>query len=128
MMAKDGATMPAPVSPGQKRPVQHWRIAEPHRSFIVFNDDGDMTMEPITADDLLAVNALSTEAVKFWASCAWSSLCEWYFVIGADGIVLANLPGRGLYCRKKSAMFIDEFLNDFPILRAKAKETTDAKS
>lgn len=87
----------------------HWFVAEPgDRSFVVFHDDGGMSMEPVTAEDLSPVRL---EGGAFYASAAWSSDCQWYFVVMPDGIALLSVAtGSGWYCKKKSAMFIDLFL------------------
>lgn len=84
----------------------HWMVLESSRPFIVFNDDGTLTMESVTIDDLEPVHVDD----NFGASCAWSSNVDFYFVIEPYGIVLLNQDGDGWLCRKRSAMFFKMFV------------------
>lgn len=77
------------------------------RDFIFFND-GDLTMEPIASDDLQAVKVDS----KLLASFAWSSNINFYFILLDGGLMCVHAPtGTGLLCRKKSAKFIEAFID-----------------
>ena len=75
--------------------------------FVVFND-GELSMEEIDTTDLTPCSA---KAGSSFASAAWSCNCSWYFVITDDGIALLNVyTNKGFFCRKKSAKFIELFL------------------
>ena len=73
-------------------------------------------MEPVTDDDITTVLApIDDERFTFWASCAWSSGCDWYFISLSNGIALFNtFSGHGWLCRKRSWMFFDAFLKAPP--------------
>ena len=86
-----------------------WFVAEFDRSFVIFGDDGQLSMEPVNAADLKPIEVARKSSS--YASAAWSSGCNWYFVVMAKGIALLNLDGCGFYCEKRSAMFFDMFLN-----------------
>lgn len=74
----------------------------------MFND-GDLSMDPVTAADLEPVAIAPGSPC---ASAAWSANCNWYFIIGNDLMLLLNVhTNRGFLCRKKSAMFIEMFMN-----------------
>jgi hypothetical protein len=83
----------------------HTMIIDTPHNFPIFNDQpiGD---DPFTAEDLEAVSV----APGFCASATWSSDCEWYFVIGDDSILLANISGRGVRCRVRTSKFFEWFL------------------
>lgn len=75
--------------------------------FIVFNDDDDLPLDPVTLHDLEVVHVHPSAAVQWCRSCAWSSNVDWFFVIEADHILLLNVwSDRGARCRKRSAAFI----------------------
>src|SRR5208282_1850111 len=93
-----------------RRPRRDTHFAEGRKSFIVFNDQ-ELTMESITDGDLRPVTA-SDHCAAHLANEAWSSDCEWYFIVLPDGIALVNVYTRtGIFCGKKSAVFIREFLD-----------------
>lgn len=78
------------------------------RDFVVFNDQ-ELTEEVISEDDLEEMEIASGSE---FASAAWSCGCSWYFIITDDAILLFNVySNRGFQCRKKSAAFIEAFLN-----------------
>lgn len=78
--------------------------------FPVFNDR-ELSMEPIQAGDVAPFERSESEGMKFAASAAWSSDCEWYFVILPEGIVLLNVNDRrGLLCKRHTAKFIEACL------------------
>lgn len=80
-----------------------------YRSFAVVND-GPLDFEPITPEDL-ALATIDSELP--YASWAWSSGLNWYFVIGRNWIALFNInSATGVICRKKSAEMIRLFLDD----------------
>jgi hypothetical protein len=83
-------------------------ILDVSHSFVVFGDDGTLSTEPVDGADLVPIKA--TEAAAYYASCTWSSDCEWYFVVVTDGIALLNIDGTGYFCRKRSAEFIRLFV------------------
>ena|ERR1035441_5110347 len=85
-------------------------FAEGRKSFIVFNDQ-ELTMEPIVHGDLILV-AASYHCAAHLANEAWSSNCEWYFIVLPDGIALVNVYTlQGIFSSKKSAAFIQLFLD-----------------
>jgi len=88
--------------------MEHYFVLDLARPFIVFNDDGTLTMEPVTGDDLEPIKLCEG---SFGASCAWSSGCQFYFIITDAGIAMLDLNGDGFFCKKRSAMFFDLFLN-----------------
>ena len=77
------------------------------QNFVVFND-GPLSLEPISDADIKLIE------VKPGSKCeskAWSCNAVWYFVIRRDDIILVNVHTRkGYLCRKKSAKFIEAFL------------------
>lgn len=79
------------------------------RCFIVFNDTPDLTMEQICDSDIREVRWAAGS--NRFADCAWSSDCSWYFIIVEAGIFLFHLDGTGRFCRKRSAKFIEAFLD-----------------
>lgn len=87
--------------------AEHYIVLELARPFIVFNDDGTLTMDSVSADDLVPIKL---DHGHFYASCAWSSDCKFYFVIMDEGIALLDLNGDGWLCRKRSAMFFKLFV------------------
>lgn len=101
---------------GQSLTVEHVMVLEINRPFIVFNDDGTLTMEPVSVEELEPIEASD----NFGASCAWSANCRFYFVVLPIGIVLLDLEGRGWLCRKRSAMFFDLFVNS-PLGKKRAR-------
>lgn len=75
--------------------------------FIVFNDDPDLPDDAISPEDLTPV--IVPPGGPF-ASMAWSSDCEWYFVVLPDSILLLHVDGDGFRCSKRSAGFIRMFV------------------
>lgn len=75
--------------------------------FIVFNDDPDLPNDPICPEDLTAITVAPGGP---FASMAWSSDCEWYFVVLPDCILLLHVDGDGFRCSKRSAGFIRMFV------------------
>jgi hypothetical protein len=79
------------------------------RECAVFGDDGTLTLEPVTASDLVQI-AVTVPPSR--ASVVWSSGLEWYFEITVEGIALLNIfRTSGWLCRKRSARFIEMFLD-----------------
>lgn len=77
------------------------------RSFIVFND-GDLSLEPVTDGDLVEVSVHNNAAMK---NSAWSCAVDWFFVVLDSGILLMSVHSdNAILCRKKSAMFIEMFM------------------
>lgn len=77
------------------------------KDFVVFND-GELTMEPITAEDLTFITVPKGSRS---ASEAWSCAIDWYFIVTPTGIILCNVHREeGVFCRKRSAKFIEMFL------------------
>lgn len=78
-----------------------------HENFVVFNDQ-PLSFEPISDGDIKDVE------VKPGSKCeskAWSCNAVWYFVIRHNDIICVNVHTRkGLLCRKKSARFIEAFI------------------
>lgn len=88
----------------------HWHVPNFERSFVLFNDDGQLGMESVDANDIEPVT-IDGRGEPF-ASAAWSAGCDWYFIVMRNGIALLSVAsGRGYFCKKKSAMFIDLFLS-----------------
>ncbi len=89
------------------------------RECAVFGDDGTLTMEPVTAEDLVQI-AVTVPPSR--ASAVWSSGLEWYFEVTPGGIALLNIfRVSGWFCKKRSARFIEMFL-DAPGRRFRTKE------
>lgn len=87
---------------------KHWIALELSRPFVVFNDDDTLTIDPVSSDDL---EPIKLEQGSFYASCAWSSDCKFYFIIMDEGIALLDIYGDGWFCRKRSAMFFKLFID-----------------
>lgn len=80
------------------------------RPFLVFNDDGTLTNEPVTIDDL-EPGIFTAPGWKFVRDCAWSSDVLWAFVIRPDGIALVRWDSEeGWFCRKRSTEFFHLFV------------------
>jgi hypothetical protein len=80
------------------------------KSFVLYNDQ-ELSDEPVTDEDIFPCKAHGEE-MKSARSEAWSSGCYWFFVILATGIALINVEtNEGMFCRKKSWKFIEEYLN-----------------
>jgi hypothetical protein len=75
--------------------------------FIVFNDDPDLPDDAISPEDLTPITVPPGGP---FASMAWSSDCEWYFVVLPDSILLLHVDGDGFRCSKRSAGFIRMFV------------------
>lgn len=75
--------------------------------FVVFNDDPDLPDDAIAPEDMTPI--VVPPGGPF-ASMAWSSDCEWYFVVQPDSILLLHLDGDGFRCSKRSAGFIRMFV------------------
>jgi hypothetical protein len=75
--------------------------------FIVFNDDPSLPDDPILDEDLTPI--VVPPGGPF-ASMAWSSDCEWYFVVQPDSILLLHVDGDGWRCTRRSAGFIRLFV------------------
>lgn len=75
--------------------------------FIVFNDDPSLPDEPISPED---VTPVVVPPGGPFASMAWSSDCEWYFVVQPDAILLLHVDGDGFRCAKRSAGFMRMFV------------------
>lgn len=79
--------------------------------FVVFNDDPALPFDPVEASDLEPVKVVRGGKLDLLASMTWSSFCRWYFVVVENGIFLFHIDGDGWFCRKRSASFIELFLN-----------------
>ena len=87
---------------------EHWIVLD-KEPFAVFNDDGTLTMEPIDASDLHPITKVGP---SFCLSAAWSAGCYFCFIVMGDGIALLNVfSGKGFFCRKRSAKFIELFVD-----------------
>lgn len=76
-------------------------------NFVVFNDQ-PLTFEPITDAD---IKTIEVRPGSKCASKAWSCNAVWFFVIRHHDIILINVhTNKGFLCRKKSARFIETFL------------------
>lgn len=76
-------------------------------NFVVFNDQ-PLTFEPVTDAD---VKPVEVKPGSKCASKAWSCNAVWFFVVRHRDIILINVhTNRGFLCRKKSAAFIEAFL------------------
>src|ERR1039458_8598385 len=85
------------------------------RDFVVVND-GDLGSEPIAESDL---EPIAIQPGSPCASMAWSLDCRWYFIFQPNGIVLLNtFTNQGVRCKKRSARFIEMFLDAKQIGRA----------
>lgn len=85
-------------------------------NFIVFNDQ-PLTFEPVTDAD---IKTIEVKPGSGCASKAWSCNAVWFFVIRRNDIILVNVhTNRGFLCRKKSAMFIQSFLEAPALKRTK---------
>ncbi len=80
-----------------------------HReNFVVFND-GPLSFEPIDDRD---VKEIEVRPGSKCASKAWSCNATWFFVIRRNDIILVNVyTNKGYLCVKKSAMFVQWFLD-----------------
>lgn len=78
--------------------------------FPVFNER-DLGAEPVERGDVVPFQRSDSAGMRFAASAAWSSNCEWYFVILSEGIALFNVFARtGLLCKRHTSAFIGECL------------------
>jgi hypothetical protein len=85
-------------------------FAETGKNFIVFNDQ-ELSLEPVGDGDIARVE-MSDHCIHHCASEAWSTDCEWFFIVLPQGIALVHVRTlSGFLCRKKSAAFIEAFLN-----------------
>lgn len=88
--------------------AEHNLYLDTPECFIVFNDDPALPFDQVGGADLTPVRAAPGNML---ASMAWSADCRWYFVVVEDGIYLFHTDGDGWFCRKRSACFIELFLN-----------------
>lgn len=80
-------------------------------NFVVFNDQ-PLTFEPVTDGD---IQQIEVKPGSKCASKAWSCNAVWFFVVRRRDIILVNVhTNKGYRCRKKSAQFIQAFL-DAPV-------------
>lgn len=98
-----------PPDLGFRTDAAHHMVPDPHRPFIVFNDDGRLSLEPVGVEDLTPIVA-SGPLMSFYASAAWSSDVPWIFVVTPTGVALLDQQGRGYHCRRRSADFFRFFL------------------
>ena len=77
-------------------------------NFVVFNDQ-PLTFEPVTDAD---IKTIEVKPGSKCASKAWSCNAVWFFVIRHNDIILVNVhTNKGYLCSKKSALFIQAFLD-----------------
>lgn len=82
-------------------------------NFVVFNDQA-LSFEPISDDD---IKPIKVKPGSRCASKAWSCNAQWFFVIRHHDIILVNIyTNKGFLCRKKSALFIQAFI-EAPVKR-----------
>lgn len=87
--------------------LKHSYFAEIGRNFIVFNDQ-PLSFEPITDADIERVTVKAPPSLR---SAAWSSDCDWFFIITRNAIYLFSVQSeKGYRCNKKSARFVEAFL------------------
>lgn len=68
-------------------------------------------MEAVKDGDVVPFERSASDDMEFAASAAWSSNCEWYFVVLPEGIALFNVYNRhGLLCRRLTGAFIGDCL------------------
>jgi hypothetical protein len=96
------------------------------RDFVVFNDQ-ELSMDAVTDED---IDLCEIEAGSHFASAAWSCNCSWFFIITEDSILLFNTYStKGFRCRKKSAAFIEAFLDaPYSLKRQNSKRQTKSGS
>lgn len=89
-------------------PIRHSMYIGPP-VFPVFNEGlRSYVDEQIEDTDVVPFVRNDTEAMNYAASCAWSSDCEWYFVILPEGIAFWNVyTPNGLLCAKHSFRFFE---------------------
>lgn len=76
-------------------------------NFVVFNDQ-PLTFESVTDAD---IKPIEVKPGSKCASKAWSCNAVWFFVVRHHDIILVNVhTNKGFLCRKKSALFIEAFL------------------
>ena len=78
------------------------------KDFIVFNSIDDLSDDNITNNDLVIGEFKDISKLR---SIAWSSGCDFFFIIANKGIYLCNsFNNKFLLCRKKSYKFIEYYL------------------
>lgn len=76
-------------------------------NFVVFNDQA-LSFEPISDED---IKQIKVKPGSGCASKAWNCNAQWFFVIRHHDIILVNVhTNEGFLCRKKSARFIETFI------------------
>jgi len=76
-------------------------------NFVVFNDQ-PLTFESISDAD---IKQIEVRPGSKCSSKAWSCNAVWYFVIRPRDIILVNVhTNKGFLCHKKSARFIEAFI------------------
>ena len=104
-------------------PSQHSIMLDIARPFLVFNDDGTLSDQPVTAADL-EPGTFTASGWQFVRDCAWSSNVQWAFVIRPDGIALVTWTSdEGWFCRKRSSDFFRLFL-EAPFAATKHRTAT----
>lgn len=83
------------------------------RDFVAYNVGSfPMTDEPVDDSDI--VTGKFNEWTAVLARCrneTWSSYCQWFMVLQAEGIYLLNVHDNSFFlCRKHSHDFINHFL------------------
>jgi hypothetical protein len=88
--------------------IEHTMLIGPP-VFPVFNEGlRELVDEPVANVDIVPFIRSDNADMNFAASAAWSSGCEWYFVILPEGIAFWNVYSRnGLLCTKHSFRFVE---------------------
>ena len=80
------------------------------KDFIVFNSVDNLSNEDIVNEDLSFIKFKDLSCLQ---SVAWSSGCEFFFVILTDAIILCKThSNEAVICKKLSYKFIELYLNE----------------
>src|SRR4051794_6251615 len=97
-------------------PGRHLVFHDLSRDFVLYNDQS-LSDEPLSDNDINPIDLTNApeeiaQNIKWCASSAWSSNCDWYFIIMPTGIALLNVfTHTGMFCSKLSFRFVEAFLD-----------------